>query len=405
MSPVPVAPQQVIVSPTDMNPPAVAHPHRGVNPIVLLGGFAIIALLAVLIVLVVVQNNGTPSSTAAINTVVPATQSGAAATDVPATDVPATAAPTAIAAGPVARTFGRLSFNTSRELGDTVDLQANGLRSPRSGNQYAVWLTNTADGSVLPVGELDVDGLGNGVLRYVDTEGNMLAALYNGVIITEESDVGEEPAGAVIYSGSNPEEVQAAMSEIFVASEEGFSGDSLFGGALAEAELSVIHTSYDHGTHDLFGLHNRTEHTINILMGSEIDYDGNDLRENPGFKLGVPYFLDLIKERLAFDYDADGVRSDLRSDVTRVEACINNTKQRLEDFFAMETGWTELTEASESFAQSEIRRSEGMIADLIEGVDRNQNGQVEGFPGECGLRQVPAFGLLIAHMNLVEGEL
>lgn len=163
-------------------------------------------------------------------------------------------------------------------------------------------------------------------------------------------------------------------------------------------------TSYDHGTHDLFGLHNRTEHTINILMNTEIDYDGNGIAENPGYKLGLPYLLDTIEERLSFDYSADGIRPDLRSDVERVESCIRNTRQRLDEFYALETGWTELTEATEEFAQSEIRKSEEMMAALIEGVDRNSNNQVEGFFGECGLRQIAVFGLLVGNLNLVAGD-
>ena len=63
-----------------------------------------------------------------------------------------------------------------------------------------------------------------------------------------------------------------------------------------------------------------------------------------------------------------------------------------------------MTDASESFAESEIRKSEGMIHDLIEGQDRNANNQVEGFFGECGLRQIGVFGVLVGNLDLVEGD-
>ncbi|MBZ0299903.1 MAG: serine/threonine protein kinase [Anaerolineae bacterium] len=379
--------------------PQTAAVASGTNPLLLLGGFAIIALLAVIIVLLVVNGNPRTAGIAAIPT----------ATAVPAT-LTATLEPTAvIAAGPTVpaiKSFGRLSYTTTNQLGDTINLQVNGLAQPSSTVEYAVWLKNTGDDSVLPIGVLSLDGLGNGVHSFVDDEGRALPTLFNAVLITAESEVGDAPSGKVVYSGSTPDRVRAALSEIFVASDQGFSGGSLFGGALAEAELSIIHTSFDHGTHDTFGLHNRTEHTMNILMNTEIDYDGNGLAENPGYKLGLRYFLDGIEARLNFDYSLPGMRPDLRSDVDRVEACIRNTRQRLDEMYALETGWAKITEdVTEAFAESEIRKSEGMIKDLIEGVDRNSNNQVEGFFGECGLRQIPTYGLLVGSLTIVEGDL
>jgi hypothetical protein len=377
----------------------------GTNPLVLLGGFAIIALLAVIAVLLAV-NSSRNQTVATVPTAT--TAATAAATDVIAptnTDIPATAVAVEPTVPPI-RTFGRLSYSTTRELGDTVSVQVSGLRQPPSGQDYAVWLKNTDDNSLLGIGLLSLDGVGNGAHSYVDTEGRTLPALYNAVLITSEEEQGDEPTGDVAYSGTTPDSVRSALGEIFIGSDDGFSGGSLYGGALAEAELSIIHTSFDHGTHDLFGLHARTEHTVNILANTEVDYDGNGIAENPGYKLGLGYFLDQIEQRLTFDYSAENVRPDLRSDVDRVEACIRNTRQRLDEFVAMELGWTQITdnEVTEEFAQSEIRKSEQMINELLDGVDRNSNNQIEGFFGECGLRQIPTYGLLVGNLSLVAGD-
>lgn len=403
----PVPAPEVIISqtPPEMRQTTFQQPARtGTNPLVLLGGFAIIALLAVIAVLLAV-NSSNRNQTVVI---APTATTTAASTDVAAptnTAIPATAAAVEPTTPPV-RTFGRLSYATTNELGDTVSLQVSGLRQPPSGQEYAVWLKNTEDDSILGIGMLSLDGLGNGAHSYVDSEGRTLPALYNAVLITEEEEQADEPTGDVVYSGMTLDAVRSALSEIFIGSEDGFSGGSLYGGALAEAELSVIHTSYDHGTHDLFGLHARTEHTVNILANTEIDYDGNGIAENPGYKLGLNYFLDHIEDRLTFDYDAEGIRPDLRSDVDRVEACIRNTRQRLDEFVEMEIGWTQITddEVSEEFAQSEIRKSEQMINQLLDGLDRNSNNQIEGFFGECGLRQIPTFGLLVGNLSLVAGD-
>ena len=367
------------------------------NTVIIVAGMAIIALLAVIVVLLVVNSNGRGTTTVLAPTQAPPT----------ATAIPATQPVLIVPTSPGVKNFGTLSFSTTAALGDTVNVQVNGLEQPPSGREFALWLKNTSDDSILPIGTLNVDGLGNGIHQFVDSEGRDLPTLFNAMLITgeNENEVGDAPSGDVIYSGMNPDNVRDALYEIFMSSPEGFSDGSLFGGALKEAELAVIHTSFDHGTHDLFGLKNRTEHTMNILMNTLIDYDGNDLAENPGFKIGVPPMLDAMEARLNFDFSTPGLRPNLRSDVVRVEACLHNVRNRLNDLYKLETGWAQMTdEVSEVLRQSEIRKSESMINGMIEGVDMNSNGQIEGFPGECGLRQIPAFGLLIGTLDVLEGD-
>ena len=315
------APKPVVshVYETGQTPPPARH---GTNPLLLLGGFAIIALLAVIIVLLVVSNNEAPAAVAVNPTVASTEAPTTAPTDVPATSV--------VAAGPTAvplETFGQLSYSTTNELGDTINLQLTGLRQPAAGERYTVWLKNTADDSALNIGTVSLDGMGNGVHSFVDSESRMLPTVYNAVLVTIEDEPGDAPAGEVVYSGRTTDEVRDALAEIFVSSENGVSGGSLYGGALAEAELSVIHTSLDHTDRfDHFGLLNRTEHTINILMNTEIDYDGNGLAENPGFKLGLNHFLDEIEARLDFEAGANNTQTRLERDVVRVEHCLRNVR-------------------------------------------------------------------------------
>ncbi len=239
------------------------------------------------------------------------------------------------------KTFGTLSYSTTTNLGDTVNVEVNGLAQPASGKHYEIWLENTSDETYLNIGSLTLDGLGNGIHQYVDdSDQGMLPGFYNAVLVSEEDETGDTPGGDIVYSGVTPESVRAALYEIFMASDLGFSGGSLYGGAIAEAELSVTHTSWDHGNHDRFGLVNRTEHTINILMNTEIDYDGSGLAENPGFHVGVPAMLDAIEDRLNFDFSSSDLRPTLQSDVVRVDACIRNVRDRLSQLYDLETGWT-----------------------------------------------------------------
>ncbi len=402
--------QPAPVTPVDTNTPyevASTGTHEspgrgGTNPVLLLGGFAIIALLAVIVVLLALNNNPDDGNgrNIQLTTATPRPPTEVAATDPPVVAADPTSVPVA-----AARTYGRLSFSTTRELGDTVNLQVTGLARPGTGTDYVVWLKDTTTDEYLNIGSVAVDGLGNGVHRFVDSEGRMLPAHFNALLVSAETETGDAPTGDIVYSGLNAAVIRDALSEIFVSSSDGFENGSLYEGALAEAELAVVHTSYDHGNHDRFGLVNRTEHTINILMNTEIDYDGNNLAENPGFRLGVPGPLDKIEELLDFDFSAEGMRRDLQSDVVRMDSCIRNARQWLNELYELETGWTEITEeVEEEFAQSEILESEVIINKMIEGDDANRDNQIAGVRGECGLRQIPTFGLLIGNLDIQAGD-
>ena len=49
-------------------------------------------------------------------------------------------------------------------------------------------------------------------------------------------------------------------------------------------------------------------------------------------------------------------------------------------------------------------RTTALAAALIEGTDLNGNGTVDPFEGECGLGQIPVYGIAVANMILHEGK-
>jgi len=297
-------------------------------------------------------------------------------------------------------TFGRLTFSTNNVPGDTVNLSVENLDAPPDGARYGVWLLNSASQS-LALGELTLDPVGNGALTFTNTDGANLAAQYAVVIIGIDSEMDGSMDGEALYHGSVPSTVPQALSEILVSSENGIEGGGLLAGALGEVAIADFHTSIDHGSHDLGGLISRTEHTVNILMNTEEDYNANGRGENPGLGVGLAPFLDLLDAQLNLASDADDATRRLQADAESLRSCVRNTRSRMNQLVDLELGWLSLTEVDD--ALSEVTSSLTLIASIAQGVDLNNNGRVEPFPGECGLQQIETFGLVLNTMDIVNG--
>lgn len=362
---------------------------QNTNPLLLLGGFAIIAVLLVIVVLVVTNQ----TSPAAVSTPV-ATSTTAAVVENVTTPVESTPMPT----------FGRLSFSSMKQLGDTVTLQVQNLVPPNNGQVYAAWMQNTRDGSLLSLGELTVDALGNGVLPpFTDPEGRSLPVFYNAIRVTLQEAMSEEPTGMTAYSGRVPLELGEALSEILLASGEGFDGKSLMNGALVEARFAMQHAELAQNASNLGGITTHIEHVLNILNGTEIDYNGNGRAENPGRGVGVPHFLLLIAAQLDMVANAPDATREVQNNLELIRACVNNTYQRVEEINALAPLIQQSTDTS---AALENLAQLVSIADaLISGTDANGNGQVEPFEGECGLEQISTYGVLVSAIQLQQGDI
>ncbi len=376
--------------PNDSLPTPTIIMQQGMNPVVLLGGFAIIAALIV-VVLLMVTNQGAPAPQA---TAVAAQNTAAATTAPTQAAVDVTAAPT----------FGRLSFSSMGGAGDTLTLQVQNLRPPGSGQVYAAWLTNTVDNSVLSLGELVVDSLGSGVLPpFTDPQGRSLPTLYNALLVTLQEGMSDTPAGEIAYSGRLPVELGVALHEILIASENGLSGGSLLDGVLVEAGFAAQHAGLAQRAGNLGGLHTHSEHTVNIINGTETDYDGNGRGENPGRKVGIPLFLDLIEVQLDIVAIAPDATRDIQSNLELIRVCVENTRVRVEEVNTIEQTILAATDQAEvaALAEDVVR----ITNELISGADANENGQIEPFEGECGLEQISTYGVLVSAIQLQEGGL
>ena len=381
------------------------------NPLLLLGGFAIIALLVVAVVALLLNFNR------------------------PAVTSEPTPMPTTVAAAPTlpptssVPTLGRLTYWSEQALGDTVQLQVNGLSLPPAGKNYTVWLQNTRSDASLKLGNLRLDPLGNGQLGL--TTDALLPIRYNAVIVTEESGDTDTPSSSVVYSGSVPAEVMNALWEILVTSpdgipasggaateaphppgEDGYDTDeassttrnsSLLEGALREAEIARQHAGLAANSTTAGSMHTHAEHTINITRGTNEDYNGNGRGENPGLGYGIAYFTDNIQSKLDEVANAPNATRTMQSQVELIRVCIVNVQNWMNDVVSLET---QLLAAEDlSAVQTQMAESTARAAAILDGVDLNGNGRVEPFEGECGLRQINEFGVSVGNIELVAGGL
>lgn len=381
-------------NPNESNPTIIVQ--QNTNPLLFMGVFGLIALVIVVVAIVLVQQNqSTPSPTDGT-----AVAENTNATPEP-TEIPF------VEALPDVETFGELRYNTTESLGDTINIQVEGVDQPSSGNRYVAWLKNTASSEVVNIGEIVIDATGRGILIYNDEDGGMLPGLYNNITITEEvSADGELPEGEIAYVGEVPIELTQALFEIFVSSPDGFSNgdstDGLLDGALDEAGTAQNHAGLAAGARSVGSMKTHAEHTLNILNGTEEDYDGNDSPQNPGRGVGIFFFLDKIDEMLLNVVQNDNATIYIQQNAEFIFVCTTNVREWANRMNGLELELI-AAESIESVEQQAIE-SEQLASAIIAGVDVNENGQIEAFEGECGLDQIPAFGIQVGNIDILEAD-
>ncbi|NDJ60414.1 MAG: protein kinase [Chloroflexi bacterium] len=362
------------------------------NPLLLLGIFAVVVLVVVTIAVILLTLNP-PTTTVEV----------ASPTPVPPVvlDIPT----------PSAQMVGALRFGSIDADGDTANLQVSGLDQPGAGQMYVAWLYNSGTAAWQPLDRLPVDAFGDGILVYTDPDGAELPTVYNAVAISLEpadAAIGATPAGEIAYSGSIPLAVTEALDAVLRAAPDGLENTdgaptSLLASAIIEAEFAQLHAGLAADASTLAGMRPHAEHTINILRGTQDDLDGNGRGENPGRGVGVEFFLDRIDAHLntaLSDADADPA---VQQQIELIGVCITNSRRRVDEIMELERAV--LAAANMDGLQPVMVAATDAAEALVEGEDLNQNGQIEAFEGECGLRQIATFGVSVGNINLVAGPL
>ena len=364
------------------------------NTLLLLGGFAIIAMLIVVALVLLTGRN--PQGVAVVPT---ATGAGTAPVAGPPTTAPVIGTPLP--------SFGRALYSSTNHIADTLSVQINDVAPAPAGSRYIAWLVNTVTRDMRPLGEVTVDAFGNGALTYTDPDGTFLPGVYNAFALSVETGDADQPT-EVVYSGGAPGVLSQALTDVFVSAsvpagngKEAYEG-SLLDGALREAQIAASHAGLAAGASNVGGLQTHAEHTINILNGTTTDYNGNGRGENPGRGYGLDYFLNEIESRLSHAAEHPNVGPVMQGQFELIRVCIANARQWKSEIIALEQQFLAASDLESVAAQR--AQSTALAAALIEGTDLNGNGTVDPFEGECGLGQIPVYGIAVANMVLREGK-
>lgn len=389
------------------------------NPLVLLGGFAIIAIMVAVLVVVLLNALRTPANPVIVQPLNPSTRIAVQANN------PNGLLPILALEG--VDVFGVAGFTSQQAVGNRLNVALNGIAAPAADRTYVAWMSSSADPEIVRrLDEVQVDALGNGLVNYIDPDGSNLATMYNWVFVTDETDAASDaPAGTRLYTGSVPIELTDTLYEMFTSSPDGIppanSGTprptanplygpeptrvgelpgSLLDGAITEATIAQRHAGLAANAQNLGELRLHAEHTINILLGTRDDYDGNGDGANPGRGFGLPHFLTSVNALLDIVATAPSATPYLQTRLGAVRTCIANVEGWAAELIGLEE--QSFTAADLAGVSQQQVRSTELATLILEGEDLNRNGAVEAFEGECGLEQIETFALESAAMAIVQ---
>lgn len=300
-------------------------------------------------------------------------------------------------------TFGRLSFLTVNEIGDSVTLSLREVRPPSTGNVYTAWLLNTRTGDSLKMNVIAVDAIGSGAMSYTHPDGAFLPTLYNALLLTVESSPDATTPSEAVYSGLLPIEMTDALINIFVTSELGMRGGGLLETAIADARFATQHAGLAAKSTSITAMRTHSEHTLNILIGGKEDYDGNGRGLNPGTQIGLLTTLDNMMAVLDAATMSPNASPALQGESELIRVCIENVRLWSNEVISSEQTMLTYTELEQATEQMTISTQFADI--LFSGFDQNGLDGVEPYEGECGLEQISQYGLVAASMDVVEGGL
>jgi hypothetical protein len=377
-------------------PPTIIVQQGGSNvtTTVVLGAALLVMLVALVIVVLVLtsQNDGAPVPATAVADTTPAAQP-TRSSEVIAQTLAAQTRPS----------FGRVAFNTAAQQGDSLSLSVRDLQAAPAGNVYVAWLQNTRTGETRKLGAVIVDAVGTGALTYTAEDGAFLPTLFNALLLTVEASAAnaETPSATVAYHGLLPIELTDALTSIFIRSDLGLRGASLLETAKADARFTTQHAGLAARSRNVGAMRTHIEHTLNILLGGEQDFDGNTRASNPGTKIGLLNTLENLNLVLDAATSSPNATLTLQTEAELVRVCVENVRIWSEEIIAAEEAMLTLDslEAAAPFMDTSTQ-----FADiLISGIDQNGNGTVDPFEGECGLDQIRQYGLVAATMDIYEG--
>ncbi|HEX9389518.1 MAG TPA: protein kinase [Anaerolineales bacterium] len=343
-------------------------------PAVLAGALIIIASASLLL-------NGRLGAT---NVETP-TNPASAISDTPVLSIPLTSGATT-----------RLHFQDGDAVLSRATLIAQGMPQPPLNSQYTVWLVNEQDRLVL--GVLHVDENGKGELTFDDPQDRDLLAYYDQVEITIEPNAVSDPNGSpgIAYAYALPEAGIPYLRGLMVSFPGIPEQVGLIHGLnknvklIDEAGRDML-SDYENGNEA--GARQNAESIINILVGNQSpdhkDWDGDGQVTDPGDGYGLFLngnnlgYFQAVYSYADYAVNSPGASRNMIVNGEDVKVCSENLARWAPEL--RNDISTIFNAASLSELAQEIQRSAELADQMLNGVDKNEDGEIEPTSEECGV--------------------
>jgi serine/threonine protein kinase len=322
---------------------------------------------------------------------------------------------------------GRMRFSDFSNPNDRISFTMPNLAQPGENMHYEAWLVSDDGKTFHSVGKITPDTSGSGQLVFTDTAGENLLQ-FGQLQITKEQDnfSGFQPAGEVVYSSVFPSQALVYVRNVEVAYADTpdslalmqglyyYSGSYITtpinGDEVNDPAFVSIVKAYEN--QDEATIRKDTEMVINQIVGDasnqykDYDQDGTkDVYSSDGYG-SLPNgdhagYLQETATNLKAAADAPDSTPNIRDQSENIQICIQNME-----------GWTnqilplalKLNETAYGPAMKPVIDELSTLGDaLLNGVDKNNNGQIEPIEGECGAGKAYELGWFMADFPIYTG--
>jgi len=322
---------------------------------------------------------------------------------------------------------GRMDFRNVNNVNDNITIALNNIPQPEANFHLEAWLVSDDAKTFLDIGQIGFDANGAGGLDFTDPNKENLLKFAQLEITKEQNDVQvSKPAGEVVYSSVFPPQTLVHVRHV----EFGFDGvpdgislmEGLYyysgsyistpinGDQVNDPDFIGIVQAYE--KQDEATLRKDTEMVINQIVGDSSDqYKDYDQDGQPDVYFSDGYgslpngdhagYLQQTALHAKLAADAADSTPNIRNQSRNIQVCIQNM-----------SGWTNqllplALQLNETQFGPEMKQTIDDMAKLsdalVNGMDKNGNGNIEPIDGECGAGKAYEYGWDMANFPIYIG--
>ena len=306
---------------------------------------------------------------------------------------------------------GLLRFQDGSAIMDRAVLTARAMPAPPEDSQYEAWLVNSDGEERLNLGVLSLDESGQGTLTFNDDQKRNLLALYDSVEIIIRPTTESDATNRVAYFYALPTDglqyvrqllVSFAIVPQQVALIQGLSANTQLIDQAAEEMLSA----YENGNQA--GAQENAEAIINLLVGSKSeqhkDWNSDGQITDPGDGYGFLInadnlgYIQAVYSHADYAANSPGGSQNMIVNGENIKICAQNLAQGAAQL--RDQALIILTSDSSDLGQP-VRESASIADHLLNGMDLDNDGEVEPIANECGVLTTYEAAYRMADMPLL----